>query len=64
MPGAITHLLLTPATATIAAGGNQSYTAIGADTYNNPAGDVTSTAYTLKGGSAGVFKGSSDVYSW
>src|SRR6266480_3951663 len=43
MPRAITHLLLTPTTAPLAAGGNQKYTAIGADTYNNPAGDVTST---------------------
>ena len=33
-------------------------------TFLKSAGDVTSTAYTVKGGSAGVFKGSSDILSW
>ena len=48
MPGAITHLALTPATATINAGASQGYTAIGLDSYNNPAGDVTnSTTFTI-----------------
>ena len=47
-PGAITHLALTPATASITAGGNQSYTAQGFDMYNNPAGDVaSSTTFTI-----------------
>ena len=42
LAGAITHLALTPATATITAGGNQVFMAEGLDSYNNPAGDVTS----------------------
>ena len=46
-PGAITHLALTPATASITAGGNQSYTAQGFDMYNNPAGDVASSTTLL-----------------
>jgi len=48
LAGAITHLALTPATATITAGGNEVYLAEGLDTYNNPAGDVTSaTIFTI-----------------
>jgi Bacterial Ig-like domain (group 3)/Kelch motif/Galactose oxidase, central domain len=48
MPGVITHLALSPATASIPAGGSQSYTALGLDTYNNGAGDVTSlTTFTI-----------------
>ena len=42
LAGAITHLALSPATATITAGANQVYMAEGLDSYNNPAGDVTS----------------------
>ena len=48
MPGAITHLVLTPATVSISAGGSQAYTAQGVDFYGNPAGDVTSsTTFTI-----------------
>ena len=48
LPGAITQLALTPATATIAAGASQTYAAQGLDTYGNPAGDVTaSTTFTM-----------------
>ena len=48
LAGAITHLALTPATATITAGGNEVYLAEGLDIYNNPAGDVTSaTMFTI-----------------
>ncbi len=41
--GALDHLVLSPATATIAAGGSQAYTAEGFDAANNSLGDVTST---------------------
>ncbi len=41
--GAIDHLVLSPATATIAAGGSQAYTAEGFDAANNSLGDVTAT---------------------
>ena len=41
--GALDHLALSPASATIAAGGSQAYTAQGRDQYDNPLGDVTST---------------------
>jgi len=58
MPGAITHLALSPATASITAGGSQSYTALGLDMYNNGAGDVTSlTTFTIS--SAGSCSGAS-----
>jgi len=40
--GTITHLALTPASASITAGGSQAYAAQGLDAFNNPAGDVTS----------------------
>jgi parallel beta-helix repeat protein len=41
--GALDHLVLSPASATIASGGSQAYTAEGRDQYNNSLGDVTST---------------------
>ena len=41
--GALDHLALSPASATIAAGGSQAYTAEGRDQYDNSLGDVTST---------------------
>ncbi len=41
--GALHHLVLTPSTATIAAGGSQAYTAQGFDAVNNSLGDVTAT---------------------
>ncbi len=42
------HLTLTPASASIAAGGSQSYTATGFDQYNNNLGDVTaSTTFSI-----------------
>jgi parallel beta-helix repeat protein len=40
---ALHHLVLSPATATIASGGSQAYTADGRDQYDNSLGDVTST---------------------
>jgi parallel beta-helix repeat protein len=40
---ALDHLVLSPASATITAGGSQSYTAEGRDQYGNSLGDVTST---------------------
>ena len=47
-PGFITHLTLSPATASVAASIGQAYTAIGLDSYNNPAGDVTnSTTFAI-----------------
>ena len=46
--GAPDHLVLAPATATIASGGSQTYTAQGRDQYNNSLGDVTSsTAFSI-----------------
>ncbi len=41
--GALDHLVLSPASATIGAGGSQVYTAEGRDRYNNSLGDVTSS---------------------
>jgi len=41
--GALDHLVLSPSSATITAGGSQSYTADGRDLYGNSLGDVTST---------------------
>jgi parallel beta-helix repeat protein len=41
--GALDHLVLSPASATITAGGSQAYTAEGRDQYDNSLGDVTST---------------------
>ncbi|HEV2034230.1 MAG TPA: LamG-like jellyroll fold domain-containing protein [Candidatus Dormibacteraeota bacterium] len=47
-PGPLDHLVLTPASATITAGGSQSYTAKGFDQYNNDLGNVTSaTTFTI-----------------
>ena len=40
-PGPLDHLVLSPASASIAAGGSQSYTASGFDQYGNSRGDVT-----------------------
>src|SRR5439155_304524 len=46
--GALHHLALSPASATIAAGGSQTYTAEGRDIYNNSLGDVTAaTTFTI-----------------
>jgi hypothetical protein len=46
--GPLDHLALSPASASIGAGGSQSYTAQGRDQYNNSLGDVTaSTSFTI-----------------
>src|SRR5207244_6273659 len=46
--GALDHLALAPASATIAAGGSQAYTAQGRDQYDNSLGDVTaSTTFSI-----------------
>jgi hypothetical protein len=46
--GALDHLTLAPATASIPQGGSQSYTATGFDQYNNSLGDVTAqTTFTI-----------------
>ena len=39
--GSLDHIVISPATATIAAGGSQSYTAEGRDQSDNSLGDVT-----------------------
>ena len=45
---AIDHLVLAPASASISAGGSQSYTAAGRDAFNNDLGDVTAaTTFTI-----------------
>jgi parallel beta-helix repeat protein len=47
-PGPLDHLALTPASATITAGGSQAYTAQGRDQYENSLGDRTSsTTFTI-----------------
>jgi hypothetical protein len=47
-PGPLTQLTLSPSSATIPAGGSQTYTATGADQYGNSLGDVTaSTTFTV-----------------
>ena len=46
--GALDHLVVSPATATIPAGGSQTYTAVGRDQYDNSLGDVTaSTTFSI-----------------
>jgi hypothetical protein len=46
-PGPLAKVVLSPATATIAPGGTQSYTAQGFDAYGNSRGDVTATKFTI-----------------
>ena len=47
-PGALASLMISPAAATVAPGGNQAYTAQGADAFGNTLGDVTSaTSFTI-----------------
>lgn len=47
-PGPLTPIAVTPATATIAPGGTQSYTAQGQDAFGNSRGDVTAaTTFTI-----------------
>ena len=41
--GGLDHLVLAPASATIASGGSQAYTAEGLDAFDNSLGDVTAT---------------------
>jgi hypothetical protein len=41
VPGPLDHITISPATAMIAAGGSQSYTAMAFDRFNNAIGDVT-----------------------
>ncbi len=46
--GALNAIAISPANASISAGGNQTFTATGIDRYNNPLGDVTSgTVFSL-----------------
>jgi hypothetical protein len=46
--GALDHIVISPATATIAAGGSQAYTAQGFDSANNSLGDVTAfTSFSI-----------------
>src|SRR5205823_1620046 len=46
--GPLDHLALSPASATITAGGSQAYTAQGRDQFNNSLGDVTaSTTFSI-----------------
>src|SRR5439155_1397406 len=46
--GPLDHLALSPASATISAGGSQTYTAAGRDQYDNSLGDVTaSTSFSI-----------------
>ena len=49
-PAALDHLVLSPSSATIAAGASQAYTAEGFDVYSNSLGDLTSaTTFTISG---------------
>ena len=45
--GALHHLILSPSTASIAAGGSQSYTADGRDSFENSLGAQTGVTYTI-----------------
>lgn len=50
--GTLDHLVLSPATASTAAGGSQAFNAAGRDVYDNSLGDVTSAAvFTIEDGS-------------
>jgi len=47
-PGPLDHITISPATASISAGGTQAYTAAGFDRFNNSIGDVTAqTTFTI-----------------
>jgi outer membrane protein assembly factor BamB len=49
-PGALNHLVLSPASMSITAGGSQAYSAEGFDAYDNSLGDFTSgTAFSISG---------------
>jgi hypothetical protein len=49
--GSLNHVVISPATATITAGGSQGYTAAAYDWFNNSLGDVTaSSAFAITGG--------------
>ena len=49
-PGALDHIVISPADSTIAAGATQTYTAEGFDSFNNSVGNVTSsTTFTISG---------------
>jgi subtilisin family serine protease len=52
--GALDHLVLSPPTMTITAGGNQAYTAAGADIYGNPVTLVGTTTYTIAPNTVGT----------
>jgi hypothetical protein len=43
-PGPLDHLVVSPASASISAGGSQAFTAEGFDAYNNDLGDVTASS--------------------
>ena len=45
--GALHHLILSPSTASVAAGGSQSYTADGRDSFENSLGAQTGVTYTI-----------------
>src|SRR5207244_312909 len=60
--GALDHLTISPPTATIVAGGSQSYSAEGFDVYGNSTGDITSgTTFTIAGGSCSAMSCGSTV---
>ena len=47
-PGALASVTVSPATATIAVGGSQGYTASGSDAYGNALGPITNAKFTIK----------------
>ncbi len=58
----VDHLVLSPASATVAAGASQSYTAEGFDASNHDLGDMTgSTTFTIAGGSCAAAACTSSV---
>jgi hypothetical protein len=58
-PAAPSHVVLSPASATIAAGGSQAYTAVASDQYGNSYGDVTAnTSFYLDGNTGKPCSGS------
>ena len=66
-PGPLDHIVVAPATASIAAGGSQAFTATGYDAYGNSLGDVTSaTTFSISpsGSCTGASCGATTVGSY
>jgi hypothetical protein len=62
-PGALASIAVSPASATVAEGGSQTFTATGADSYGNPVTVDPSWTTTVSGGSFNSTSGSSTTFT-